>query len=129
MVRASGNARRSVVQVHLRQRLTILFFILRVIKRFVFRIRPHVSAASFIIIYNYKTFTQALREYRLFFIEILNPKIFTIMKQNKRDFLEAIGFEGNEKDMLKQMAFGIGVGLVMILFLGLAELIGEWIGG
>ena len=47
----------------------------------------------------------------------------------KRDFLEAIGFEGNEKDMLKQMAFGMGVGLVMILFLGLAELIGEWIGG
>lgn len=51
------------------------------------------------------------------------------MKQSNRDFLEAIGFEGNEKDMLKQMAFGMGVGLVMVLFLGLAELIGEWIGG
>lgn len=47
----------------------------------------------------------------------------------KRDFLEAIGFEGNEKYMLKQMAFGIGVGIVLILALGLAELIGEWIGG
>lgn len=51
------------------------------------------------------------------------------MKQSNRDFLEAIGFEGNEKDMLKQLAFGFGVGIVLILALGLAELIGEWIGG
>ena len=51
------------------------------------------------------------------------------MKQSNRDFLEAIGFEGNKKDMLKQMAFGVGVGLMLILALGLAELIGEWIGG
>lgn len=47
------------------------------------------------------------------------------MRQSNRDFLEAIGFEGNEKDMLKQMAFGFGVGVALILMLGLAEFIGE----
>lgn len=51
------------------------------------------------------------------------------MKQSSRDFLEAIGFEGNEKCMLKQMLVGMGIGIVLILALGLAELIGEWIGG
>lgn len=51
------------------------------------------------------------------------------MKQSNRDFLDAIGFEGNEKDMLKQMLVGMGIGIVLILALGLAELIGEWIGG
>lgn len=49
------------------------------------------------------------------------------MKQNKRDFLEAIGLEGNERDMLKQMLFGIGVGMAFIFMLGLAEAIGDWI--
>lgn len=49
------------------------------------------------------------------------------MKQTNRDFLEAIGFEGNEKDMVKQMAFGFGVGVALILMLGLAEFIGEWL--
>ena len=49
------------------------------------------------------------------------------MKQNKRDFLEAIGLEGNERDMLKQMLFGIGVGMAFIIMLGLAEAIGDWI--
>lgn len=57
------------------------------------------------------------------------PLKYTKMKQSNRDFLKAIGFEGNEKDMLKQLAFGFGVGIVLILALGLAELIGEWIGG
>lgn len=51
------------------------------------------------------------------------------MKQSNRDFLEAIGFEGNEKDMVRQMLFGFGVGVALILMLGLAELVGEWIGG
>lgn len=51
------------------------------------------------------------------------------MKQSNRDFLEAIGFEGNEKDMVRQMFFGFGVGVALILMLGLAELVGEWIGG
>lgn len=51
------------------------------------------------------------------------------MKQSNRDFLEAIGFEGNEKDMVRQMLFGFGVGIALILMLGLAELVGEWIGG
>jgi hypothetical protein len=51
------------------------------------------------------------------------------MKQSNRDFLEAIGFEGNEKDMVRQMLFGFGVGMALILMLGLAELVGEWIGG
>ena len=50
-----------------------------------------------------------------------------IMKQNKRDFLEAIGLEGNDRDMLKQMLFGIGVGMAFIIMLGLAEAIGDWI--
>ena len=66
---------------------------------------------------------------RLFPIEFKPLKYIFFMKQSNRDFLEAIGFEGNEKDMLRQMAFGIGVGIVLILALGLAELIGEWIGG
>ena len=47
------------------------------------------------------------------------------MKKSNRDFLEAIGFEGNEKDMLKQIAVGIGIGIVLILALGLAEFIGN----
>ena len=51
------------------------------------------------------------------------------MKQSNRDFLEAIGFEGNEKDMVRQMLFGFGVGIALILMRGLAELVGEWIGG
>lgn len=51
------------------------------------------------------------------------------MKQSNRDFLEAIGFEGNEKDMVRQMLFGFGVGVALILMLGIAELVGEWIGG
>ena len=51
------------------------------------------------------------------------------MKQSNRDFLEAIGFEGNEKDMVRQMLFGFGVGIALILMLGIAELVGEWIGG
>ena len=67
------------------------------------------------------------RERRLFFIEIYKPLKYTIMKQNKREFLEAIGFEGNERDMVKQMLFGIGVGMAFIFMLGLAELFSDWV--
>ena len=45
------------------------------------------------------------------------------MKQNKRDFLEAIGFEGNERDMVKQMLFGIGVGMAFIFMLGIGRVV------
>lgn len=81
----------------------------------------------FIFSYNFKVDNQAPRERRLFFIEIYKPLKYTIMKQNKRDFLEAIGFDGNERDMVKQMLFGIGVGMAFIFMLGLAEAIGDWI--
>lgn len=49
------------------------------------------------------------------------------MKQTTRDFLEAIGLEGNERDMVKQVLFGIGVGMAFIFMLGLAELFSDWV--
>lgn len=53
------------------------------------------------------------------------------MKQNKRDFLEAIGFEDPEetKKMLMQLGVGIVIGFALIVCLGLAECSARWIGG
>lgn len=53
------------------------------------------------------------------------------MKQNKRDFLEAIGFEDPEetKKMLMQLGVGIVIGVALIVCLGLAECSARWIGG
>ena len=96
---------------------------------FIAKLTGPASVSPFLISHNNKNLKlcQAPRERRLFFNGIYNPQIFTIMKQNKRDFLEAIGFEGNERDMVKQMLFGIGVGMAFIFMLGVAEVIGDWI--
>ena len=45
------------------------------------------------------------------------------MKKNDcKDFFEAVGLEGSVKEMLKQIGFGMLIGLGLIAVLGLGEL-------
>ena len=51
------------------------------------------------------------------------------MKQTKKNFFEAIGFENPDeiKKMLMQLGVGIVFGVAILVLLGLGEWVGEWL--
>ena len=53
------------------------------------------------------------------------------MKQTKKNFFEALGFEDPEetKRVLMQLGVGIVFGVAILVLLGLGEWVGEWLRG